>query len=139
MKLTRRHFLGGIGMAGAAGLAALRPADHGAAHTAYFLQLQTLLQQQGSGTPTLLLDLDLLDANIHVLKQVLKPQAAYRLVVKSLSSAALIDYVLRTDAREVSLDIVDGEGSTVRRLAVPAGTRAGPAPPSWCGCHTSHL
>ncbi|MEN9456280.1 MAG: hypothetical protein RL210_1799, partial [Pseudomonadota bacterium] len=95
MKLTRRHFLGGIGMAGAAGLAALRPADHGAAHTAYFLQLQTLLQQQGSGTPTLLLDLDLLDANIHALQQLLKPQAAYRLVVKSLSSAALIDYVLR--------------------------------------------
>ena len=95
MKLTRRHFLGGIGLAGAASMAALRPADHGAPHSAYFQQLQTLLQQQGSGTPTLLLDLDLLDANIHALKQVLKPQAAYRLVVKSLPSAALIDYVLR--------------------------------------------
>lgn len=95
MKLTRRHFLGSIGLAGAGGLLALRPSNHGAPHSAYFQQLQTLLQQHGSGTPTLLLDLDLLDANIAALKRLLKPQAAYRLVVKSLPSAGLIDYVLQ--------------------------------------------
>ena len=95
MKLTRDIFSVASDWPALLDMAALRPADHGAPHSAYFQQLQTLLQQQGSGTPTLLLDLDRLDANIHALKQLLKPQAAYRLVVKSLPSTALIDYVLR--------------------------------------------
>ena len=95
MTLSRRHFLAGLGIAGLGGLAVLRPADQGGGHNDYFLRLQTLARQHAGGVPSVLLDLDLLDANLAALKQQLNPRAAYRLVVKSLPAAGLIDYVMQ--------------------------------------------
>ncbi len=95
MTLSRRHFLAGLGIAGLGGLAVLRPADQGGGHNDYFLRLQTLARQHAGGIPSVLLDLDLLDANLAALKQQLNPRAAYRLVVKSLPAAGLIDYVMQ--------------------------------------------
>jgi len=95
MTLSRRHFLAGLGIAGLGGLAVLRPAGHLDALGALFLRLQTLARQHAGGIPSVLLDLDLLDANLAALKQQLNPRAAYRLVVKSLPAAGLIDYVMQ--------------------------------------------
>lgn len=44
---------------------------------------------------------------------------------------AVIDYVLRADARAVSIEIVDEGGRSVRRLAAPASTRAGAYRVQW--------
>jgi len=57
------------------------------------------------------------------------PRASAHLFVPSPAvrryRPALIDYALPADAREVSIDIVDGQGQTVRSLTAPTGTRAG--------------
>lgn len=95
--MKRRTFLigaAGIG-AGAAGLWALRPADHGAGgHEAYFRNLSKALRRHDLTRPTMILDLDRLDANIARLTDSIYPQRDYRVVTKSLPSAPLLQYVM---------------------------------------------
>lgn len=98
--MQRRHFLLGLGAAGLAGAAWLKPSDNGAPYSPYFAALNKQLQQLGEGRPQLVIDLDLLDSNIQALQQVLKPGATLRLVEKSLPSPDLLAYVMnKLDSR----------------------------------------
>ena len=61
--ITRRKLLlGGAGVL--AGAALLRPSDKGGAYSSYFANLNARLQADGIDTPSLIVDLDLLDRNI---------------------------------------------------------------------------
>lgn len=63
---------------------------------AYFSQLNQLLQKEPRAIPSLLLDLDRLDANIFHLKE--STNKDLRIVVKSLPSPALINYIMEKAA-----------------------------------------
>jgi len=95
--MKRRTFLigaAGIG-AGAAGAWALRPADHGSGgHDAYFRDLSAALRRRNLARPTMILDLDRLDANIDALLDSIRPARQYRVVAKSLPSSPLLQYVM---------------------------------------------
>ena len=95
--ISRRTALlgGGVLAAGAALLA--RPRDAGGPYPDYFAGLNRLLRREGIDRPVMLIDLDRLDRNIdRVVRSVAVPPAkTYRIVVKSLPSPALVDYVAR--------------------------------------------
>lgn len=61
--------------------------------TPYFQALNALLSSQGQGTPHLIVDLDALDRNISALQQGWPDDKALRLVVKSLPSIGLLEYL----------------------------------------------
>lgn len=92
--MKRRHLLG-LGALGLIGGWALRPADRGRAHDAYFAELNRQLQRDGEGVPTLLLDLDRLDANADLLATRLAGRFQLRLVAKSLASTGLLEYLAK--------------------------------------------
>ncbi|MGP9827531.1 alanine racemase [Ectopseudomonas khazarica] len=92
--MKRRHLLG-LGALGLLGGWALRPHDRGQVHDAYFAALNRQLQQDGDGLPTLLLDLDRLDANADLLAARLPERLALRLVTKSLASSGLLEYLAK--------------------------------------------
>lgn len=60
----------------------------------YFEKLNIALKEQDRAVPRLILDLDILDANIEVFKSQCKENASFRLVAKSLPSEPLIRYIL---------------------------------------------
>lgn len=92
----RRKLIWG-GLLGGAVLAApwLRPGDRGGAHNAYFLRLQTALQEAGLYRPTLVLDSQRLQDNSQRLMNHLAGQFHYRIVAKSLPSLDLLGTVRR--------------------------------------------
>ncbi|XLY87658.1 alanine racemase [Ectopseudomonas mendocina] len=92
--MKRRHLLG-LGALGLLGGWTLRPADQGRAHDAYFAELNRQLQRDGEGVPTLLLDLDRLDANADLLAARLAGRFQLRLVAKSLASTGLLEYLAK--------------------------------------------
>lgn len=92
--MKRRQLLTGIAALGCGVAIALKPNDRGAPYNAYFKNLNEVLREQDDGRPRLLLDLDALDRNIERLMAVKNPQAAYRLVEKSLPCPELIAYIL---------------------------------------------
>lgn len=92
--MKRRHLLG-LGALGLLGGWALRPADRGQAHDTYFAELNQQLQRDSEGTPTLLLDLDRLDANADLLAARLAGRLQLRLVAKSLASTGLLEYLAK--------------------------------------------
>lgn len=92
--MKRRHLLG-LGALGLIGGWALRPADQGRTHDAYFAELNRQLQRDGEGVPTLLLDLDRLDANADLLAARLAGRLQLRLVAKSLASTGLLEYLAK--------------------------------------------
>ncbi|WP_275547396.1 alanine racemase [Pseudomonas sp. Marseille-Q0931] len=92
--MRRRHLLG-LGALGLLGGWALRPTDRGRAHDAYFAELNRQLQRDGEGVPTLLLDLDRLDANADLLAARLAGRLQLRLVAKSLASTGLLEYLAK--------------------------------------------
>lgn len=61
--------------------------------SSYFERLNSVLQQHLPATPRSLVDLDLLDHNVRLLKQDLKDGMPVRLVVKSLPSWSLLSYL----------------------------------------------
>lgn len=65
--------------------------EHG---TAYFQALNEELKRYKNAVPRLLIDLDALDYNIAELKRSLKPGVNFRIVVKSLPSPQLLQYLL---------------------------------------------
>ncbi len=90
----RTLILGGV--AGALGLGAvLRPRDHGQDHSDYFRQLSAALDAAGQAKPTLVVDRQLLDANIETLLAHINGRFDYRIVVKSLPSLPLLDSVMQ--------------------------------------------
>lgn len=92
--MKRRHLLG-LAALGLIGGWAVRPQDRGRAHDAYFAGLNRQLQRDGDGIPTLLLDLDHLDANADLLAAQLPDRLALRLVAKSLASTGLLEYLAK--------------------------------------------
>jgi D-serine deaminase-like pyridoxal phosphate-dependent protein len=62
--------------------------------TTYFQALNEELKQYKNAVPRLLVDLDALDENIDVLQHSLKTGVDFRLVVKSLPSPPLIQYLM---------------------------------------------
>lgn len=61
----------------------------------YFESLNKELKNQTRAIPFLIIDLDQLDQNIEVLKSFIQSKADFRIVVKSLPSPELIDYVMQ--------------------------------------------
>ena len=60
----------------------------------YFQQLNQALRNYERAIPSLLLDLDKLDENIAVLKGAIPTSMAFRIVVKSLPSLELVEYIM---------------------------------------------
>jgi D-serine deaminase-like pyridoxal phosphate-dependent protein len=61
----------------------------------YFQQLNQMLRAGERAIPCLLIDLDRLDHNIKVLQAQLKADTHFRIVVKSLPSFELLDYIIQ--------------------------------------------
>jgi D-serine deaminase-like pyridoxal phosphate-dependent protein len=61
----------------------------------YFQQLNQILRAGERAIPCLLIDLDRLDHNIKVLQAQLKADTHFRIVVKSLPSFELLDYIIQ--------------------------------------------
>lgn len=60
----------------------------------YFQQLNNTLKTHKRAIPSLLIDLDRLDQNLEVLQQSIAERMDFRIVVKSLPSIKLLDYVM---------------------------------------------
>lgn len=84
-------------VAGALGLGALlRPRDRGRDHSDYFHQLSAALDAAQQAKPTLVVDRQLLDANIQTLLSHINGRFDYRIVVKSLPSLPLLETVMQS-------------------------------------------
>ncbi|MCW8833968.1 MAG: alanine racemase [Colwellia sp.] len=92
--MNRRQFILAGVAAGIAGAISIKPSDNGSPYDDYFSALNSSLKNQGTFLPSMLVDLDLLDKNIEVLKQQLNPSVDYRIVAKSLPSPDLLAYVM---------------------------------------------
>lgn len=92
--VSRRSLLWGLGSAAAA-VSWARPREHAGGHDAYFAALNASLRKHGIDRPVLLIDLDRLDRNIdRVVASAAKGGGRnYRVVVKSLPSTGLVDYI----------------------------------------------
>ncbi|MES2090328.1 MAG: alanine racemase [Pseudomonadota bacterium] len=90
--MSRRQFLGATGLvATGVGLTALRPAEQGAVHAAYFATLSKALTSAGLAMPTLVLDIERLRANAARVTANIGGRMALRLVNKSLPCLSLLD------------------------------------------------
>lgn len=89
--LNRRQWLGLAALAGAGAAFALRPAETGAPHNAFFTRLTKALRHAGLSQPTLVIDRERLHANAKRVRANLEPGLALRLVNKSLPSLPLLD------------------------------------------------
>lgn len=79
----------------ALGAYALKPKTKGANYDEYFSKLNKHLKQYKRAIPSLIIDLDLLDENIGTLLKLIPQNAQYRIVVKSLPSPELVNYVMQ--------------------------------------------
>ena len=97
MSLSRRQLMVATGCGVIVGGAALlKPHDNGAPHNAYFVGLTQALKKAGLAQPTLVIDKHALEHNIQQVQQNIaqkQPALPVRLVVKSLPSLALLDYL----------------------------------------------
>lgn len=91
---TRRRLLIGAIAAGA-GAVALRPAQHGAAHTPDFAALARALDDAGIAWPTVVIDRARFAANAQRLRDHVQGRLSLRLVNKSLPSLGLLDEAAR--------------------------------------------
>jgi D-serine deaminase-like pyridoxal phosphate-dependent protein len=93
---TRRNLLIG-GAAAVVAAATAKPSDKGGPHPEYFAKLNATLRAHGIDRPVLVIDLDRLDRNIdRVAKSAaIAPAKTYRIVVKSVPSPALVDYIAK--------------------------------------------
>lgn len=97
LRVGRRGFM--TTAVGAAAFAWFRPQNEGGDYTPYFSSLNKELQGQGISHPRLLLDLDSMDHNIDTIQRSIMGAGAvsrtWRIVVKSLPSLELLEYVMR--------------------------------------------
>lgn len=91
--MKRRHFLIGAASVAVAG-AILKPEDNGVKYNDYFSALNENLKVSGDYLPTMLVDLDRLDANIEVLLKQLNGKTDLRIVAKSLPSPQLLGHIM---------------------------------------------
>ncbi len=98
-EFIRQHrkslLFGGIALLAILIIIIIKPSDHGAPYDEYFAALNKELKARGPGRPSLVLDLDRVDKNLAELRKVIKPPMSFRLVVKSLPSVRLIQYIQR--------------------------------------------
>ena len=98
--MKRRTFLLGTGVAAVGATALLKEGDEGGIYSPYFAKLNKALQDQGLARPSMLIDLDKLDANIDAVRISIQPPKTYRIVVKSLPSVPMLQYIMkRADTR----------------------------------------
>ncbi|MBT1064456.1 alanine racemase [Bowmanella sp. Y26] len=93
---SRRTFLkAGAGVAVLGGAWLAKPQDNAGAVEPYFQGLSSALDKADITHPSLLIDLDKLDQNLAVLNAFFsrQPEKTYRIVVKSLPSPDLLDYI----------------------------------------------
>lgn len=98
MTISRRTVITGGVVGATAALWGIKPRNQGAPHTAYFRDLTQLLKSANIAQPTLMIDKQRLDHNIQQVKQQLsegKKPLPIRLVVKSLPSLPLLDYLTK--------------------------------------------
>ena len=88
----RQLIIAGVGVVGVAGMTQ-RPRDKSGSREKYFLDMQDALAREGIGTPTLVIDLERLDANIDTLLTHLPNGMGYRIVAKSLPSLDLLSHI----------------------------------------------
>lgn len=98
--VSRRSFFLGGGTVAAAVALAVRPSDRGGPYPEYFARLNKILRAHGIDRPVLVIDQERLDRNIDrvaasVAASATAPAKNYRIAVKSIPSAALVDYVAR--------------------------------------------
>ncbi len=96
--MNRRQFILASVAIGVAGAFAIKPSDNGEAYNRYFSALNNNLKSNSNYVPSMVVDLDLLDKNIDVLKQQLNPNVDYRIVAKSLPSPDLLAYIMEKSA-----------------------------------------
>lgn len=89
--MNRRRWLGLTALAGGAAAFALRPAETGGPHDAFFTRLGKALREAGLSQPTLVIDRERLHANAKQVRANLDRGLALRLVNKSLPSLSLLD------------------------------------------------
>lgn len=92
--MKRRTFILSSMGAGLLTTLALKPSNSGAPYSNYFNTLNQALKRNGAYRPTLLIDLNQLDKNIDATTALVNPNAAYRVVVKSVPSPDLLKYVM---------------------------------------------
>ena len=88
----RQLIIAGVGVVGVVGMTQ-RPRDKSGPREKYFLDMQDALAREGIGTPTLVIDLERLDANIDTLLTHLPNGMGYRIVAKSLPSLDLLSHI----------------------------------------------
>ena len=93
--MKRRTFLLGAGAAAIGTAAVLRESNEGGPYSPYFAELNRTLQSHGLARPSMVIDLDRMDANIDVVRASIQSPKTYRIVVKSLPSLPLLQYVMR--------------------------------------------
>jgi len=95
MVTRRKVLIGGAAVAVAGAAIVAKPRDHGGRYPEYYARMNQTLRSNGIDRPVLVIDLDRLDRNIdRVAKSMaVAPRKNYRVVVKSLPSPALVDYV----------------------------------------------
>jgi D-serine deaminase-like pyridoxal phosphate-dependent protein len=85
----------GVSILGAGVAAWRKPADTSADYSSYFAGINRELQAAGIGEPSIILDLDRCDHNIHEIVTHIIPPVDYRIVTKSLPSVELLKYVMQ--------------------------------------------
>lgn len=69
--------------------------DEGAPHNLYFARMNELLKNSGPGCPRLVIDLDRVDKNIATANRFFTESKRPRIVVKSLPSPNLVEYMMK--------------------------------------------
>ncbi len=91
-RVGRRAFLiGGAGLLAGAVLA--KPRDRGGPYPPYFEKLNAALRREGIARPVMVVDLDRVDRNLARVRSGISEGATYRVVMKSLPSLPLLEYV----------------------------------------------
>jgi D-serine deaminase-like pyridoxal phosphate-dependent protein len=93
--MKRRTFLLGTGAAAIGTAALLRERNEGGPYSPYFAKLNKTLQSAGLAKPSMIIDLDKMDVNIDEVRTSIHAPKTYRIVVKSLPSVPLLQYVMQ--------------------------------------------
>lgn len=92
--MKRRTFLLGTGLAAVGATALLKEDDEGGVYSPYFAKLNKALQRNGIARPSMVIDLDKMDANIDAVRASIQSPKTYRIVVKSLPSMPMLKYIM---------------------------------------------
>jgi len=132
----RRAFLiGGAGLVAGALLA--RPRDRGGPYPAYFEKLNHTLRGAGIARPVLVVDLDRLDRNIERVRRStsVAPAKTYRVVVKSLPSLPLVEYVAKAAGTSALMSFHQPFLSAVAKTRLDADVLLGKPMPVEAAAH----